>query len=591
MRNTTTTLLLCLIALVSNAKILKFDQTDDTNTWNENGDAWTWSAGEGRISTLDPFNGLGHALINTSGDQLITSEAFNLFHVYLKTVNADDFASLSIVAYDNQGAIIEEMELDPMSYTDYQKIELDWTDVHGFGIVMESLDESLSPNVYLDDARYDFGFDGTTIGADDDEGSVNVGDAVPPNALCRDYSVQLDENGNASILSSDINNGSSDNMGFVSFNVFPSSFDHTNAGENSVTLAVTDNNGNTATCNAIVTVELNEMPLAVCEDIILPLNEDGTVSITAEHIGSQSVDDAEIVALTIDNFDFDCTNIGVNIINLDVQDNDGNTDQCAAVVTVIDETYPVIECETQITKYLNENGVATVSIEEAVLSADDACGIANISLNHSEFTCENAGINEVLATVVDMGGNASSCVIEVKIDDLTAPEILCDNITLNIDGTGEVMITPEHVGIVLENCDPVSIEISQSTFTEEHLGENTVNYTVVDQFDNTSTCESTVTVLGEGSNNGAGFNFTVFPNPIGRDGQTVAYVRGLEPGIDHVELTIYNLNNTPIAQYVNHEVYISTSFVILNDIQLTPGVYNVELVAGDHLGIQQLIVE
>ena len=84
---------------------------------------------------------------------------------------------------------------------------------------------------------------------------ITVMDTVAPTAVCTDVTIQLDENGLASINAEDLNGGSTDNCGIDT--IFISRYDFTcdNVGTNDVTLTVVDNCGNTSTCTASVTVE------------------------------------------------------------------------------------------------------------------------------------------------------------------------------------------------------------------------------------------------------------------------------------------------------------------------------------------------
>ncbi len=67
----------------------------------------------------------------------------------------------------------------------------------------------------------------------------------------------------AYIAASQIDNGSNDACGIASLSVVPGSFDCSNVGANTVTLTVTDNNGNVSTADAVVTVEDNVAPVAL----------------------------------------------------------------------------------------------------------------------------------------------------------------------------------------------------------------------------------------------------------------------------------------------------------------------------------------
>ena len=81
--------------------------------------------------------------------------------------------------------------------------------------------------------------------------TIDVNDA-PPTANCQDVTVQLDENGEASVILADINNGSNDACGIASLALDITSFDCSNTGANTVTLTVTDNNENSAACTALL---------------------------------------------------------------------------------------------------------------------------------------------------------------------------------------------------------------------------------------------------------------------------------------------------------------------------------------------------
>jgi hypothetical protein len=98
---------------------------------------------------------------------------------------------------------------------------------------------------------------GFYIGEDMDAAPVPnisyVTDVIPPVVLTKNISVTL-HNGVANILPQDVDNGSYDAFDIASLALSDSSFDCSNIGENTVTLTVTDNNGNVSTANATVTV-------------------------------------------------------------------------------------------------------------------------------------------------------------------------------------------------------------------------------------------------------------------------------------------------------------------------------------------------
>ncbi|WP_074780397.1 HYR domain-containing protein [Draconibacterium orientale] len=94
------------------------------------------------------------------------------------------------------------------------------------------------------------------------EGTVTVEDKTKPIAICKNFTVQLDETGNASITAADIDNGSYDACGIASRDLDRYDFTCADLGTNAVTLTVTDNNGNPSSCPAVVTVTDNLPPTA-----------------------------------------------------------------------------------------------------------------------------------------------------------------------------------------------------------------------------------------------------------------------------------------------------------------------------------------
>ncbi len=98
--------------------------------------------------------------------------------------------------------------------------------------------------------------------------TVTVTDNEKPMAKCKPATITL-SGGTASITAANINDGSTDNCGIQSVTVAPISFSCANIGPNTVTLTVTDVNGNVSTCSGVVTV-LGAIP--TCSITAVPSN-------------------------------------------------------------------------------------------------------------------------------------------------------------------------------------------------------------------------------------------------------------------------------------------------------------------------------
>lgn len=105
--------------------------------------------------------------------------------------------------------------------------------------------------------------------------TITVVDDVAPVAICRDITVTLDENGNATITAAMIDNGSNDNCSGVTLSIDRDSFTCADTGTVAVTLTVTDDCGNSSSCTGNVTIEEGHFVEIVCPDDITTNCETG----------------------------------------------------------------------------------------------------------------------------------------------------------------------------------------------------------------------------------------------------------------------------------------------------------------------------
>jgi uncharacterized protein YrzB (UPF0473 family) len=242
------------------------------------------------------------------------------------------------------------------------------------------------------------------------EGSVTVVDAILPEAICQNVTVQLDANGNGSTTAQAVDNGSNDACGIASLALSQTQFTCADIGANPVTLTVTDSNGNSSTCTATVTVEDNVPPTALCQPATVQLDANGQGSITIADIDNGSNDACGIASRTLDITTFTCADVGSPVtVELTVIDNNGNVSTCEALVTVEDNVPPTALCKPA-TVQLDANGEASITITDIDNGSNDACGIASRSLDITEFTCTDVGAPvTVTLTVTDTNGNVSTC--------------------------------------------------------------------------------------------------------------------------------------------------------------------------------------
>lgn len=335
--------------------------------------------------------------------------------------------------------------------------------------------------------------------------SVIVADNIPPTMVCRPDTVQLDGNGNAVVIPSNVNGGSRDNCSVPSYTVNGGpviNFDCTDLGSNSVTLVGTDQSGNSDSCTTTVFVEDVTAPNASCNGTVTvvldPFTSVGTL--TTAQVDNSSSDNCTIVTYTLSRTTFNCNDIPNNphAITLVVTDQSGNTDSCVTTVTVVDNVNPNAICRTTPLTLSLVGSTVSTTVAAIDNGSNDNCALATLTLSQSTFNCSNVGNNTVTLTATDSSGNIASCNATVVVNDVTNPTPFCVNPTIQLDANGNAGVAAVDLNTgSFDNCsiDTVLANSQDSVFfTCADLGSNTVNVFMSDPSNNSATCPSTVTV-------------------------------------------------------------------------------------------------
>ncbi len=374
--------------------------------------------------------------------------------------------------------------------------------------------------------------------------TITVIDNEAPVAVCQNITIQLDANGNASITAADVDGGSTDQCGIASTTIDMDTFDCSNVGDNNVILTVTDVNGNTSTCTAIVTVEDVTAPVVACRNIIVELDPvTGTVTIAGTDIDNGSTDACGIDTYTLDIDTFDCSDIGDNTVVLTVTDVNGNTATCTAIVTVEDNTPPVLVCQ-DFTIEIGADGTATLSPSDVIASNDDACGILTVAVDITEFSCADIGTPVTVQVFSqDNNGNLATCTATVTAVDVLAPVITCPADQTVDPGAGNLFyIVPDYFATgeatAIDNCtDPVTVTTQDpAAGTALTDGTYTITLTATDEYGNTATCEFELiveSVLGTGDNSQSLGSIAMYPNPV-KENVTIGNPQSLELESAHI---------------------------------------------------------
>ena len=408
-----------------------------------------------------------------------------------------------------------EDNIDPTLTTDNITIQLDGSGVATLtpaDVTNATSDNCGTPTVTVDQDT----FDCTEVGANtidvtstDSSGNsvtetatVTVEDTVDPTAVCQDITVILDTNGEAFITAADVDGGSTDNCGIQTISVSETDFTIADLGDNTVTLTVTDENGNTDTCTATVTVFDDNPPVANCQDVTIQLDATGNASITAADIDNGSTDNGSIASLVLDQTDFDCSHLGDNTVTLTVTDDAGNTATCSATVTVEDSIDPtLIECVANKFFTLTDCSYVMGDFRSDVQFFDN-CDIDLIQVYQNpapgtDFQGEQ--VINVIIELVDESNNSTVCSFEIALSDIAPPSITCgeDMVVLGNANCEYVLEDFTDYVTVFDECDG-DVEVTQSPSIGEvisgHGSSQIVTLTATDESGNSSSCDFIITL-------------------------------------------------------------------------------------------------
>jgi hypothetical protein len=172
------------------------------------------------------------------------------------------------------------------------------------------------------------------------------------------------------------------------------------------------------------------------------------------------------------------------------------------MITVADNTAPLITCPSDATANCQDN-TSPSALGKA--TATDNCTSA-VKITYSDVSTQNANANHKdhynytitrTWTATDDCGNASSCTQLITVQDVTAPVALCKPVTVTLVNGSASISTGDINNGSTDNCSPLSFSLSKTSFDCSNIGANVVTLSVTDVSGNTSTCQATVTVIGE----------------------------------------------------------------------------------------------
>jgi len=275
--------------------------------------------------------------------------------------------------------------------------------------------------------------------------TVTVEDKVAPVAVAKNMTVQLNAAGSVTIAVADVNDGSTDNCGIASVALDKTTFDCSNIGANTITLTVTDNNGNTHTATAVVTVEDKmaptlEAPVAVTVDVDAGKSTAANVAlgtpVTTDNCGVTRVtNDAPAEFMT-----------GTTTVTWTAEDAAGNT--VTATQTVIVRTYITAYTRPATIQVPIRTTFSNIGLPTTVEVTYNNNTKENIPVmwNAGNYNGEVAGIYELTSTLTLAPGTTNQNNVEVKINVEVQPNKAPTALALNRNTFSPNIASTEAIG-------------------------------------------------------------------------------------------------------------------------------------------------
>jgi hypothetical protein len=208
---------------------------------------------------------------------------------------------------------------------------------------------------------------------------------APTLVLNSSFTILLPASGNAELLTTDINNGSTDNVGITQTTLSKTAFSCANLGSNKVTFTAVDAAGNAATAEVTINVVDEIKPVAKAKSTYtIKLDAEGKAALKWEDLDEGSSDNCSIKDKILSKSTFTCADLGASKITFTAKDASGNTSSTEVTLTVLDEIAPTLKVKTAYTIKLDAEGKAALKWEDLDEGSSDNCSIKEKLLSKKE---------------------------------------------------------------------------------------------------------------------------------------------------------------------------------------------------------------
>lgn len=270
----------------------------------------------------------------------------------------------------------------------------------------------------------------------------------------------------------------------------------------------TDACGNSATCSQTITVVDRKAPSIVCPpNITVQIANNCRLDTGLVYTGSPTgTDNCGAFRISYTN-DFtglsSCNNTGSFIRRFVVTDACNNSSTCNQIISIADNTKPVITCPANTTVYRSEScGIDTSLNQTGRATANDNCGLALITYRtiNNLFLCNKTGSLTRIFTATDACGNTSSCQQTITVLDITPSSITCPpDITVykNANCIADTSVAFTGRPTIIENCGSYKTSYDNNVSGLNQCSNTGVivrRFIVIDDCNRSNVCYQRITV-------------------------------------------------------------------------------------------------
>ncbi|MBL7798338.1 MAG: right-handed parallel beta-helix repeat-containing protein, partial [Saprospiraceae bacterium] len=249
--------------------------------------------------------------------------------------------------------------------------------------------------------------------------------------------------------------------------------------------------------------ELLPAPTAICQDITVQLDADGSFTVPAAEVNDGSTGCGTLAFLINDesSLTYTCDDLGNQTVTLTVTDAFDNTADCEATITVADDDNPCCAAPealcTSYTAVLGLGGTATVAPADVDNGSTYECGLQSMTVSPDQFDCSDLGPQTVTLTVTDINGASGQCTATVTVVDNSLPGITCPG-PVTVTCSSQVPAVNLAAVSASDNCGaPAKSHVGDATTNMTCANRKTVTrtYRATDGAGNSSTCSQVITVF------------------------------------------------------------------------------------------------